>query len=291
MRHTGDRGVRVVRRGGKPIGEIGIDAEASPGQGQYYVKLYDGSVDLSGYDTAEEALDDIKEALGQKKLTELTMDEIEKLHQGALSHQVKAMSRAPAQPKQAAAPAPMEIPGVAESNELGQMLKHAGVLVKESMLTDSTGETLDHILNRFKNEVKRFQNGDEIDNELYDALFDYYNDRGDLPYGVAKARDGRQVRWISDKLTAELGIDENLIAAQSMPVTTESSSCNMTTEGEYCPEHGLAECGYMEDMAPVVMDEAPQDAINYNAAVTGSYYESKEGDALLARIKSLALLK
>jgi len=181
--------------------------------------------------------------------------------------------------------------GVAEGNELGQILKYAGVSVKESMLTDSTGETLDHILNRFKNEVKRFQNGDEIDNELYDALFDYYNDHGEMPYGVAKARDGDPVNWISDKLTAELGIDENLIAAQSMPVTTESSSCNMTTEGEYCPEHGLAECGYMEDMAPVVMDEAPQDAINYNAAVTGAYYESKEGDALLARIKSLALLK
>jgi len=30
-RHTGDKTVRVVRRGGKPIGEIGIDAEASPG--------------------------------------------------------------------------------------------------------------------------------------------------------------------------------------------------------------------------------------------------------------------
>ena len=181
--------------------------------------------------------------------------------------------------------------GVAEGNELGQLLKHAGVLVKESMPTDSTGETLDHILNRFKNEVKRFQNGDEIDTELYYALFDYYNDHGEMPYGVAKARDGDPVNWISDKLTAELGIDENLIAAQSMPVTTESSTCNMTTEGEYCPEHGLAECGYMEDMAPVVMDEAPQDAINYNAAVTGAYYESKEGDALLARIKSLALLK
>jgi hypothetical protein len=68
-RHTGDKTVRVVRRGGKPIGEIGMDAEASPGQGQYYVKLYDGSVDLSGYDTAEEALDDIKSALGLKEDT------------------------------------------------------------------------------------------------------------------------------------------------------------------------------------------------------------------------------
>jgi hypothetical protein len=44
------------------------------------------------------------------------------------------------------------------------------------------------------------------------------------------------------------------------------SSCNMTAEGAYCPEHGLAECG-------------------------GGMYESREGDAMLARIKSLALLK
>jgi hypothetical protein len=36
-----------------------------------------------------------------------------------------------------------------------------------------------------------------------------------------------------------------------------------------------------------VIGEAPQDAINYNGAVTGSYYESDE----LARIKTLALLK
>lgn len=62
-RHTGDKTVRVVRRGGKPIGEIGIDAEASPGQGQYYVKLYDGSVDMSGYDTAEEALEELRSAI------------------------------------------------------------------------------------------------------------------------------------------------------------------------------------------------------------------------------------
>lgn len=38
--------------------------------------------------------------------------------------------------------------------------------------------------------------------------------------------------------------------------------------------------------------ESVNDPMNYNAAITGSYYESREpGDALLARIKSLALLK
>ena len=36
-------------------GEVGIDTDASPGGGQFYVKLYDGSFDACGYDTVEEA--------------------------------------------------------------------------------------------------------------------------------------------------------------------------------------------------------------------------------------------
>lgn len=53
--------------------------------------------------------------------------------------------------------------------------------------------------------------------------------------------------------------------------------CNATMEGEMCPEHGLAECG-MHEMGTVAGSVAP---------VMG---ESRD-DALLARIKSLALVK
>ena len=63
MRHRGDTTVKVVKRAGKPIGEIGIDAEASEGNGQYYVKLYDGSYDAVGFDTAAEALAELKYAI------------------------------------------------------------------------------------------------------------------------------------------------------------------------------------------------------------------------------------
>ena len=49
----------------------------------------------------------------------------------------------------------------------------------------------------------------------------------------------------------------------------EASGCNHTMEGEMCPEHGLAECGMHESQVA----------------------ESQAGDALLARIKSLALLR
>jgi hypothetical protein len=65
MRHRGDTTVKVVKRAGKPIGEIGIDAEASPGNGQYYVKLYDGSYDAVGFDTAAEALAELRAAISE----------------------------------------------------------------------------------------------------------------------------------------------------------------------------------------------------------------------------------
>ena len=36
-------------------GEVGIDTEASPGNGQFYAKTYDGELDVVGFDTVEEA--------------------------------------------------------------------------------------------------------------------------------------------------------------------------------------------------------------------------------------------
>lgn len=38
------------------VGEAGFDREASPGNGSYYVVLYDGSYDATGFDTLAEAM-------------------------------------------------------------------------------------------------------------------------------------------------------------------------------------------------------------------------------------------
>jgi hypothetical protein len=244
-----------------------------------------------------------------------------------------------------------------ENAELARMLEHAGVPLQEGVLTDSTGSTLGHIKDRFGPEVREFTQSGDMDNDLYDALYDYYFD--DMPYGTKKARDGDPHEWVADRFADDLGINENLISPMIMPVS--EGSCNMTMEGQYCPEHGLMECGSMyeddsiprieirgfgpdfEDLPagkklinpmqprrhnelsplksgdstplskvanvdltmdedggavgmPYSMGEGVDDPINYNAAMTGSYYEGKEtdiqeGDALLARIKSLALLR
>jgi hypothetical protein len=43
-------------------GEVGLDREASPGNGSYYVALYDGSYDATGFDTLDEAIEELRYA-------------------------------------------------------------------------------------------------------------------------------------------------------------------------------------------------------------------------------------
>jgi hypothetical protein len=88
--------------------------------------------------------------------------------------------------------------------------KHKGLpkKVDESVLNDDQRSTFDHIIDRFKHEVKLFRDGGELDDQLYDALYDYYTHSGEMPYGVAKGRTGDPYNWISFRLDQDLGLDE-----------------------------------------------------------------------------------
>ncbi len=46
------------------VGEYGLDPDHSPGLGPYYVKLYDGSYDSSGFDTEKEAREELEFLIG-----------------------------------------------------------------------------------------------------------------------------------------------------------------------------------------------------------------------------------
>jgi len=152
--------------------------------------------------------------------------------------------------------------GLGEDQELRRIRELAKLPVKESVLTDSTGHTLDHILARFGKEYRDWQQTGNLEGDFYEALYDYYFD--DMPYGTKKARTGDPYEWISDRLardrglneadpmdTFEMGVMGPAMGGQMVGVG-EAKSCNMTAEGEYCPEHGLAECGYMESMGSTV---------------------------------------
>jgi ribulose bisphosphate carboxylase small subunit len=60
-----DQQRKIVKQGGKPVGEIGIDRESSPGNGQWYMKHYASGIDNVGYDSMEEALAELKHCLKQ----------------------------------------------------------------------------------------------------------------------------------------------------------------------------------------------------------------------------------
>lgn len=56
---------KIVHKGGRAVGEIGLDHDPSPGQGPFYMKHYETNTWYSGYDTKKEALDDLKHVVAQ----------------------------------------------------------------------------------------------------------------------------------------------------------------------------------------------------------------------------------
>lgn len=77
--------------------------------------------------------------------------------------------------------------------------------VTEDIMLDEGGNALKHITNRFKHEVKMFMNTGNMAENLYDALYDYYVDTGEMPYGVAKAREGDPYAWVEERFYADMG--------------------------------------------------------------------------------------
>lgn len=64
--------------------------------------------------------------------------------------------------------------------------------------------TLKHIVQRFPKEVKDFVAGEELDTDLYHSLHDYYSMHGEMPYGVAKARDGDPFEWVTQRFDRDV---------------------------------------------------------------------------------------
>jgi len=51
-----DKAIKVIQG----VGEVGIDTEASPGNGRWYVKHYASGYDVCGFDSEQEALEELE---------------------------------------------------------------------------------------------------------------------------------------------------------------------------------------------------------------------------------------
>jgi hypothetical protein len=103
----------------------------------------------------------------------------------------------------------------------------------ENVLTDSTGSTLQHILDTFKRDVRDFKETGEVSDELHNALYDYYFD--DMPYGTKKARDGDPYEWVADRFGADLGIDG--YGSNSPGIPDSDYSMERESVGDYADEY------------------------------------------------------
>ena len=74
----------------------------------------------------------------------------------------------------------------------------------ESRMIDEDGSTLEHILNRFKYEVREFEQGGDLDKHLYHALEDYYRDLGEIPYPILNGDEGDPMEWVAQNLESHL---------------------------------------------------------------------------------------
>jgi len=126
--------------------------------------------------------------------------------------------------------------------------KHKGLPQKVNegihLMLDEDGHTLEHIVNRYKHEVRRFIEGDFMPENLYDALYDYYMDRGDMPYGVAKAREGDPYQWVSERFYDDVMRDlGNGMNETAQPVMDDTLNELALLAG--LSESKLDECGDM----------------------------------------------
>lgn len=90
-----------------------------------------------------------------------------------------------------------------DDGEIDQLFaEDLGIDLNEGLIMDPE---LEGILDQYADSFKAFKAGGDIDEnpEFYEALFDYYLNSGEMPYGVAKAREGDPVQWIANKLDRE----------------------------------------------------------------------------------------
>lgn len=60
------------------------------------------------------------------------------------------------------------------------------------------------IVRLYAQDISEISIGKEISKPLFLELFNYYSNNGEMPYGVAKARDGDPFIWITKKLESDL---------------------------------------------------------------------------------------
>jgi hypothetical protein len=100
------------------------------------------------------------------------------------------------------------------SSDVSGWVKHVEQML-DSNPPESFGEglnegsdTLDGILSKYSADYAKFKAGGDIDEnqDFFDALYNHFADTGEMPYTIAKGRDGDPYEWITQRLDNESGV-------------------------------------------------------------------------------------
>jgi len=153
-----------------------------------------------------------------------------------------------------------------------------------NLMLDEGGQALDHIANRFKYEVKMFMRTGIMDNDLYEALADYYVARGEVPYGVVKGKPGfpDQTQWVEKRFTADMNNSMN--EAPVYEVAADDGTLNELARLAGLSESRVDECGDMgmdiEDRLNVSTNMSSDGTKSINISAQG-----EKADELLSMLK------
>jgi len=114
-----------------------------------------------------------------------------------------------------------------------ELRKLAGLPLKEA-----EGGSLDNIIAKHREAFESVMRGESMlfdHDEFYDELYEHYVSSGEMPYGVAKARDGDPDQWIQEELDREYGDDFATDDGEPMDGDFDSgmASAGMGTDEDY----------------------------------------------------------
>jgi len=170
-----------------------------------------------------------------------------------------------------------EADDVATFESLNAIRKAAGLPVVESRNAEGS-EYIDELVGKVLALEKPGMSTDRDNDDFYKAVYDELVEIGMTPK-AARYKINYDEDFISDVASAyhhftshpevKEGAAVDAYMAGKSPALAhfadqldkshevKEGSCNMTTEGEYCPEHGLMECGSMSEMGTVAGSMAP----------------------------------
>jgi len=175
-----------------------------------------------------------------------------------------------------------------EDNELSELMRLSGRPMNKPKVSESimleAGSTLEHIVKKFKHETKNFLAGNDLDSDLYDALYDYYSDNGEMPYGVAKARDGDPYQWISNRFADEMQMHGYGRQADMLNMPGADHELTELARLAGLSESQVVECGDMDMEQKDSMNVSTNMSSNGTKSVNISA-QGDRADALLQMLK------